>query len=54
MDFNAILNGLMNAGNWIEDVLINGLLGQGFGLLRNNSGIIWAIISMLSALFAAG
>jgi len=54
MDANSILNGLMNATAWIEDVIINGLLGQGFGLLRGNSGIIWAIISMFAAMFGMG
>jgi len=52
MDFDAILNGLMNAGNWIEDVLINGLLGRGFGLLQ--SGILTPFINMLILMFGMG
>ena len=41
MDVNSILNGLMNATTWIEDVIINGLLGRGFALLMGDlSGIL--------------
>ena len=54
MDINAILNGLMNITSWIEDVLINGLLGQGFAMLVNNGGIIMAIINFFILLFPLG
>jgi len=50
MDANSILNGLMNATAWIEDVIINGLLGKGFGLLTGGFG---AILIDLFRLFAA-
>jgi len=54
MDINSILNGLMNAGSWIEDVLINGLLGQGFSLLRSSGPILTPIIQFFMLLFAMG
>jgi len=50
MDVNSILNGLMNATAWIEDVIINGLLGKGFGLLTGGLG---AFLVDLFRLFAA-
>ena len=50
MDPNAILNGLMNASAWIEEVIINGLLGKGFGLLTGGLG---AFLVDLFKLFAA-
>jgi hypothetical protein len=40
MDANAILNGLMSITAWIEDNIINGLLGKGFGLLSGGFGTI--------------
>ena len=51
MDGTNILNWLMNITAWIEDVLINGLLGRGFGLLTGGLGpVIVAIIKLFSSL----
>jgi len=50
MDANSILNAAMNITAWIENVLINGLLGRGFSLLTGGFG---AILIDLMRLFAA-
>ena len=50
MDVNSILNGLMNASAWIEDVIINGLLGRGFALL---SGQLAPFFIFFFSLFSA-
>ena len=38
MNADSILNGLMSVTAWIEDVIINGLLGKGFSLLTGGLG----------------
>ena len=56
MDINEILNGLMNVTGWIETYLINGLLGQGFGFLKNIFGAYETykpLIDAIMALFGA-
>jgi len=57
MDANAILNGLMNATAWIEDVILNGLVARGFESLVNVFKVFVffkPLIDLFSALFAMG
>ena len=57
MDPNAILNGLMNASAWIEEVIINGLLGKGFAFLMDVFNVFVffkPLFDLLAALFAVG
>jgi len=57
MDANAILNGLMNATAWIEDVILNGLVARGFEFLKNAFNVYMffkPFIDLLNALFAMG
>ena len=50
MDVTSILNGLMNVTAWIEDVIINGLLGKGFSFLTGGFGeVIVALFKLISA-----
>jgi len=43
MDFTQILNWLMGVTDWVEEVIINGLLGQGFEVLIK---VLFAIVSL--------
>ena len=54
MDIAEILNGLMNVTDWIEVNVINGFLGQFFGLIKGAVGsyeTFKPLIDMILALF---
>ena len=55
MDGTNILNAAMSITAWIEDVIINGLLGRGFGFLTGGFGSVLAeIIKLLAAMGSVG
>jgi len=49
MDFSNLFNWLMGVTDWIERVLINGLLGAGFGVLMK---VLFAIVDFGPAILA--